>query len=103
MAKGTTYKVLGTEKDIKKVPDHRGRLRYGIDVELTFADGRVKVYTHRADRKKDVIAAMQPGGSLERDARAAELDENNRLSFCLSTGYNAAGVFGFHPACEVVR
>jgi hypothetical protein len=93
MAKGTTFQILGAEKDIRKVPDHRGKLtRFGIDVELTFADGRKKQYTYKSNRKRDVIAAMQPGGWISKEAQAAKLDERGYLSFCFSIDLCGGGL-----------
>lgn len=93
MAKETTYKIVG---DIVKGVGYNHK-QFGVPVELTFADGRVVTYTYKADRKKDVVAAMQPNGDIAREAEAAHLDERGKLSF----RYVMDGL-GFRPDAEAL-
>ncbi len=83
MAKGTTYELHG---EIVKGVGYRGK-QWGVPVLFTFADGRKVESIYTADRKKDIVAAMQPGALNDR-ALAACLDEIGRLSFCYVFGAN---------------
>ena len=76
MAKGTTYEIVG---EIVKGVGYN-RKEWGVPVLFKFADGREAKTIHTEKRKKDVVAAMQPG-ALDRKALAAQLDEIGRLSY----------------------
>ena len=76
MAKDTTYQIVG---DIIKGIGYN-RKQWGVEVLWRFADGREVKALHTGDRKKDIVAAMQPG-ALNDKAKAAQLDAAGRLSF----------------------
>ena len=76
MAKCISYEITG---EIVKGVGYNGK-QFGVPVELTFDNGEKRTYTYTADRKKDVVNAMLPGGNLESRSMAAHID-NGCLMF----------------------
>ena len=87
MAVGTTVQITG---EIRK-GFWQGRKQFGVPVTYTFADGKSVDSMFTADRKKDVITALLPGGALEKKAQAAHIGPGG-----ISFRYVLDGT-GFHP------